>query len=305
MKNLVIIGAGQMGRAAAELVDPNRFRVLAFGDNDPGKHEKGKGAEAPVLSVEEALQAGPDAVLISVLGRDRADALAGQVREAGFTGTVQCLLDSYELFDVRSRCIGQLARRIRQLRIPGSLAELGVYRGDTAWQMNALFPDRKLYLFDTFEGFDARDVVREQPRAASGEASPHAKTGRFADTSPEAVMARMPHPQMVELCPGYFPESLGQLGGRESDGLAGEAEDSFALVSLDPDLYAPTLAGLEYFYPRMSSGGAIVVHDYNNLQFEGVKRAVTEFEQAVVKRTGQPLHMVPLADLHGSCVILR
>ncbi|MBQ9015088.1 MAG: class I SAM-dependent methyltransferase [Firmicutes bacterium] len=305
MKNLVIIGAGQMGRAAAELVDPNRFRILAFGDNDPKKQAAGQGAAVPVLSVEEALQSGPDAALISVLGRDRTDALVRQIREAGFTGAVHCLLDSYELFDVRSRCIGQLARRIRQLQIPGSLAELGVYRGDTAWQLNALLPDRKLYLFDTFEGFDARDVAREQPQAATGEVSPHAKTGRFADTSPEAVLARMPHPQMVEICRGYFPESLGKLGGSESDAPAGEAEHFFALVSLDPDLYAPTLAGLEYFYPRMSPGGAIVVHDYNNLQFEGVKQAVTEFEQAVTKRTGQPLHMVPLADLHGSCVILR
>ncbi|MBQ9059793.1 MAG: hypothetical protein IJ128_01445 [Firmicutes bacterium] len=317
MKGILIIGAGQMGRAAAGLLDPNRVRVLAFGDNDPGKWTQEGPGTVLVCSVEKGLTLQPEEVLISVLGQDRACDLARQVREAGFEGPVRFLRDSYELFDIRSRCLGLLAERIRCLQIPGAIAELGVYRGDTAWQLNALFPDRPLFLFDTFEGFDAGDVAREQADPKTGEVSPHAKTGRFSDTSAEGVLERMPCPQTVRICKGHFPETaegLADLCWEHGDGehIAagtvwehGDGEPAFALVSLDPDLYAPTLEGLRYFYPRMSPGGVILVHDFNNLQFEGVKRAVLEFEAEIMSRANQPLHLVPLGDLHGSCVIVR
>ena len=67
------------------------------------------------------------------------------------------------------------ARLIEHEGIPGSLAELGVYRGTTAKLLHALFPGRTLWLFDTFEGFDARDLAHE--RRAKGDGF------RFDDTS--------------------------------------------------------------------------------------------------------------------------
>jgi O-methyltransferase len=51
----------------------------------------------------------------------------------------------------------------------------------------------------------------------------------------------------------------------------------FNLVDLDGDLYAGTLAGLEFFYPRMVPGGIIIAHDYSTLP--GVARAFVEFLQ--------------------------
>ena len=49
----------------------------------------------------------------------------------------------------------------------------------------------------------------------------------------------------------------------------------FSLVHLDADLYSSTLAGLEFFYPRMVPGGIIIVHDYSTLP--GVAQALTDF----------------------------
>ncbi|MEI3169119.1 MAG: hypothetical protein V8S58_15145 [Lachnospiraceae bacterium] len=55
-----------------------------------------------------------------------------------------------------------------------------------------------------------------------------------------------------------------------------------------------------YFYPRLSSSGMILLHDYNNTQFRGCKEAVRQYEQ-----TATPLLLVPLCDLHGTAVILK
>ena len=115
----------------------------------------------------------------------------------------------------------------------------------------------------------------------------------------------IPVSERVHLCPGHFPASLEEMN-QDSDQVAESLKGtSFALVSLDPDLYAPTLAGLDYFYPRLSPGGMIVLHDYDNRQFVGVQRAVREYEQKLISSGGHPLRLVPIGDLHGSCVIIK
>ncbi|MDR1267790.1 MAG: TylF/MycF family methyltransferase [Holosporales bacterium] len=43
---------------------------------------------------------------------------------------------------------------------------------------------------------------------------------------------------------GYFPDTA-----------ASDADEKFAFVSLDTDLYQPIHAGLEFFYPRLHEGG--------------------------------------------------
>jgi O-methyltransferase len=48
-------------------------------------------------------------------------------------------------------------------------------------------------------------------------------------------------------------------------------------VHIDCDLYWPAHAALEYFYPRMSQKGLIVVHDFASGRWPGVTRAVNEF----------------------------
>jgi len=172
------------------------------------------------------------------------------------------------------------AERIIRNNIQGAVAELGVYKGEFASMLNIIFPDRKLYLFDTFKGFNDNDVLVEQKNYFSS-----ASTGEFNDTNIELVIGRMTHPDRVVVCQGYFPETAKDLN------------TTFAFVSIDVDLYKPTLAGLEYFYPRLCPGGCIFVHDYNNRRFMGVKKAVEEF----CLSTGAPLTLLP--DYGGTAIL--
>ena len=48
------------------------------------------------------------------------------------------------------------------------------------------------------------------------------------------------------------------------------------MVNIDADLYAPSIEALQFFYPRLANGGAILVHDYNHT-WNGVPKAVDEF----------------------------
>lgn len=163
------------------------------------------------------------------------------------------------------------------------MAELGVYQGAFAAELNRLFPDRTLYLFDTFTGFSKEDVEVEKTLTSFTRAS----AGDFSDTSIERVRARLPYPDRAVFCQGYFPDTLP------------EDLPPLAFVSLDPDLYEPTLNGLRAFWPKLVPQGAILVHDYNSAQFEGAGKAVRTFCKE------NDLMVLPLTDLHGSAVLLK
>ena len=65
---------------------------------------------------------------------------------------------------VRYATLGLCYEEITAKEIKGNVAELGVYKGDFAKRLNLLFPEKKLYLFDTFEGFNKLDIKVERDK---------------------------------------------------------------------------------------------------------------------------------------------
>lgn len=144
--------------------------------------------------------------------------------------------------------------------------------GAYAKEINRCFPNRTLYLYDTFEGFDDRDMDQESSLLCNEENKKELKEwqismGNFLNTSVEYVRSQMPYPQQCEFRKGYFPETFN------------EHDIKFAFVNLDCDLYAPIKEGLEIFYPRLAQGGVILVHEYfDEISFlPGIKKAVDDF----------------------------
>lgn len=171
--------------------------------------------------------------------------------------------------------------RLNQEGISGAFAELGVYKGESARILHLMDPARTLYLFDTFEGFPATDLIGETGMAATY------TTQNFADTSIPAVLKRIRGNEQIRILPGYFPDSANI-----------PEPETFSLVNLDADLYNPTKAGLEFFYPRLNPGGVILVHDYNP-KWPGVIRAAEEFLRTI------PEVPVLIPDRDGTLVIVK
>lgn len=176
---------------------------------------------------------------------------------------------------VRLATLELLCRRLTH--IPGATAELGVYKGFFARCIHRLLPKRKLYLFDSFQGFGETDGASDAFQAA------------HRNTAVEMVLEHMPHPENVTVKPGFFPESL--------EGL----EERFCLVSLDVDFYETTLEGLRYFWPRLNPGGYLLLHDWGSPKLPGVAKALARYESEL----GTPLPAVPLCDSQGSLVLCK
>jgi O-methyltransferase len=182
---------------------------------------------------------------------------------------------------IRLSTLELLAHEILTNNVPGNLAELGVFKGKFAKYINQHFPERFFYLFDTFEGFDKRDKQTEQANNYSS------ANQDFSATSVDKVLAQMPFPEKCIVKKGYFPES------------AEGVEDTFALVSLDTDLYEPIYNGLVFFYARLSKGGYILIHDFNNDHYKGVRDAVMKF-------CGENnIGYLPIPDKAGTVIICK
>lgn len=181
------------------------------------------------------------------------------------------------------------AKEIYSRGVEGEVAELGVFRGDFSSLLNKVFKDKMLYLFDTFNSFDERDIEIENSYKSIPEDTFEELTNGLKKTSVDLVLDKMKYRDNVKVYEGYFEESVIGL------------EEKFCFVSLDVDLYKPTLEGLKYFYSRLCEGGYIFVHDYNHKLLPGVKKAVEDFEDLI----GYKLCKVPLSDQGGTLVITK
>ncbi len=170
--------------------------------------------------------------------------------------------------------------RLEAAAVPGAFAELGVWRGNSAKVIHRLAPGRRFYLFDTFAGFKQEDAERDPARDSAT---------HFRDTTLETVKAFLDDSQNLTFCPGWFPETAAAVPQQEV----------FAFVHLDCDLYRPMKSALEFFYPRMSPGGMIAIHDYGSGRWPGVAQAVDEF------LSDKPEGLVCVPDTSGTAALIR
>jgi len=204
----------------------------------------------------------------------------------GIRASQPCELDPKEVwaFGLDKIQIGMtqlMSREVYQQNIEGAIAELGVFRGFNASVMNHFFPDRKFYLFDTFEGWDPRDLEADEQL---GYTTSHYLP--FTDTNIELVMSKMFHKENIIVRKGWFPDSA-----------VGLEDETFCFVFLDANLYQPTYEGLHWFYPRLANGGYIVVDLFNWLDYPGAKKAVHDFSREV------GISIIPIPNTTGSVVI--
>lgn len=175
------------------------------------------------------------------------------------------------------------------------VAEAGVFKGDFAWIINRKFPECEMFLYDTFEGFDKNDLLNELDHSFTEKESLKGHIGYYGDPVEsskqriEEVKRKLKYIDKCHIRKGYFPNTADN-----------EKEKRWVFVSLDMDLYQPMKEGLFYFWPNMVEGGVIFVHDYNNKDFAGIKKAVAETEKEFGK-----IYKVPISDQGGTLILCK
>lgn len=252
----VVFGAATSGETIFEEIK-KKYEIVAFADNDV-KKQRGNIDGIPIIGADSIKSLFWDQIII--VSFSAMEEIKSQLLQLGIPE--EKINTQYIDLNVipRRKFCEDFASIIYRKNISGCVAEAGVFQGEFASVINMSFPDRKLYLFDTFEGFDQRDIVFEERNQYSD-----AKAGYLNITSETFVLNKMLYPENIIVKKGYFPETAKGIS------------DKFCYVNLDMDLYKPTLEGLRLFYPLMVKGGIITIHDYFSQGFEGVKEALQEF----------------------------
>jgi O-methyltransferase len=133
-------------------------------------------------------------------------------------------------------------------RLPGAFAEAGVFKGGSARLICEEKGDTPLHLFDVFESLQAPtnsddEEVREHFGSTCGcERDVRQLLGAYAS---------------VHIHSGIFPGTTRGLG-----------DQRYAFVHLDLDLPGATRAALDYFHPRLVSGGIMLADDYSDVDLK-------------------------------------
>jgi len=181
-------------------------------------------------------------------------------------------------------------------KLDGNMAELGVAYGDVCLELARNHGHKKIYAFDTFEGFSALpdEYFDASPKFdinfyKKNFHQEHEWDRNWGNNFPwKVILERLQQHTNIIIKKGVFPDT--------SLGLENER---YCFVHLDVDIYSSTLAGLEYFYNRMVSGGNIVIDDFFlKDRYPGVKDAVDE----AIRRFNIPTVSV---TCEGQCVITK
>lgn len=269
MKKVICFGAAGGGKRLYHLIS-ERYDIVAFADNDVKKWGK-KLFDVPIFSPETCFKMNPD--LIVITSAPGLDSIRLQLINNGIEE--DRIITSYveQPLISRKEFLFNLSLLQRSVDIEVEVAEAGVFQGDFAECINRCYPNRKLHLFDTFEGFVDRDIKNEREMS-------QAKQGDYSNTTVEVVKEKMLYPQNVIIHKGYFPETAKDVNSR------------FCFVNLDLDLYEPTYQGLRFFSDKVIHGGVILVHDYFADNFKGPKEAVDKF----IRESEGKYYIYPIGD---------
>jgi O-methyltransferase len=156
----------------------------------------------------------------------------------------------------------------RTLELSGLVAECGCAGGLSSYllcsrlrRQDRRFDGSGYEIYDSFQGLSEPGAEDALEPGADELVSRSLKAGHFAFPLERVQHSLAAFPR-IAYGPGWIPEAFPK------------DERRYRFVHVDVDLYQPTKAGLEYFWPRLVPGGIMVCDDYN---WGGAKRAVEEF----------------------------
>ena len=175
----------------------------------------------------------------------------------------------------------QAVRYISGAGVPGSIVEAGVWRGGSA--MAAAIElmahgdrSRDLYLYDTYEGMS--EPTKEDVDFRGQDAGVQLASSKKSTNSQIWAYSPVEEVRRNLLSTGYPADMLHFIKGKVEDTIPGEAPDQIALLRLDTDWYESTKHEMEHLYPRLVSGGVLILDDYGHWQ--GARQAVDEYMAA-------------------------
>lgn len=161
--------------------------------------------------------------------------------------------------------------------IPGDFVECGVWRGGSMMAVATTLlrlgvRDRRLHLFDTFDGMPPPS---EEDRNLRGQAAADLLATSERGTAWVWAVAQLDEVRQNMRATGYPEALISCIQGKVEETIPRDAPERIAVLRLDTDWYESTKHEMTHLFPRLAPGGVLIVDDYGHWQ--GARRAVDEF----------------------------
>lgn len=161
--------------------------------------------------------------------------------------------------------------------IPGAFVECGVYKGGSAVVIARTLNrykilDRKIYLYDTYEGMTAAQEIDK--KISTNISAIHYLNSSSKEDNVWAYASFESVTKVIDSL-DYPKSNFIQIKGDVSETLLKVLPTSIALLRLDTDWYESTIVELEILYPLVVKNGIIIIDDYGH--WSGAKSAVDDY----------------------------
>ncbi len=194
----------------------------------------------------------------------------------------------------------QSIKHISKYNIKGDFVECGVWKGGNLILFKIISDkfnlNNRIYAFDTFEGmpepggedFDLKGINAKQIYDKYRN-----KDIKWCYSNLEEVKSNI-----MSFNKKYIDE-FNFIKGKVENTLIDERNlpEKISLLRLDTDFYESTKKELEVLYPRLSSGGVLIIDDYGH--WKGTKKAVDEYFQ--LSKNFEWLHRID----YGSRLLIK
>lgn len=168
----------------------------------------------------------------------------------------------------------QCVQYILKNKIEGDFVECGVWKGGSCMLIalilkDAGITDRKIYLYDTFEGMT-------KPGAMDGEEEKKQwEEGRVSETLNNMCYSPIEEVTRNMNSTGYPAENIMMVKGKVEQTIPSTLPLEISLLRLDTDWYESTKHELLHLYPLLVKHGVLIVDDYG--AWQGARKAVDEY----------------------------
>jgi O-methyltransferase len=162
--------------------------------------------------------------------------------------------------------------------IKGSFVECGVWRGGSSMLIakmlsNRKLNDRKMYLYDTFEGMS--EPTSNDVDSGGNDAAELLKKAVSEKEESVWCLADLADVQHNMRLTNFSEENIFYIKGKVEDTIPKTMPEPIALLRLDTDWYESTKHELTHLYPKLSTNGVLIIDDYG--YWEGCRKAVDEY----------------------------
>jgi len=177
----------------------------------------------------------------------------------------------------------EAARYIVTNRIQGDIVECGVWRGGCSMAMALAIADlksfdRNLWLYDTYDGMTPptnEDVDKFNQPASLRLDREKKNISTYTEALNVWCVANLDDVKNNILSISYPNNKFKFIKGDVAKTLLEFAPEKISILRLDTDWYASTKIELEVLYPKLVSGGILIIDDYGDWQ--GARKAVDEY----------------------------